>query len=116
LKTDNAYAEKYNKVIEVKNEINRCENNIRKNYHFVDNVIIPQLKAISSTFKAHQKKYIKMKKVQEEHREDLKNLEFKLQKLESQIKLKLRYKNPSATSLHNEHYQIQPDKEEYFQD
>jgi hypothetical protein len=28
----------------------------------------------------------------------------------------LRYKNPSATSLHNEHYQIQPDKEEYFQD
>ena len=71
-------------------------------------MIIPQLKAISSTFKAHQKKYIKMKKVQEEYKEDLKNLDFKLQKLENKIRLKLRYKNPSASSLHNEHYQIQP--------
>ena len=57
-----------------------------------------------------------MKKVQEEYKEDLKNLDFKLQKLENQIRLKLRYKNQSASSLHNEHYQIQPDREEYFQD
>lgn len=57
-----------------------------------------------------------MKKVQEEYKEDLKHLESKAQKLESQIRVKLRYRNPSATSLHNENYQIQPDKEEYFQE
>lgn len=57
-----------------------------------------------------------MKKVQEEYKEDLKHLESKIQKHESQIRVKLRYKNPSATSLHNENYQIQPDKEEYFQE
>jgi Ni,Fe-hydrogenase I large subunit len=65
-KTDSAFEEKYKRVREVFKEVLKSEQNIRKNYNFVDNVIIPQLKAISSTYKENQKKYSKMKKYLDE--------------------------------------------------
>jgi len=62
-----------NKVKEISNEILRWEQWIRKNYNFVDNVIIPQLNAINSTYKLQQKKYNKMKKLLEEYINDEKH-------------------------------------------
>lgn len=115
-KTDTVYAEKYKRIIEVHKEIIKCEQNIKKNYSHVDNMIIPQLKLMSADYKTKYKKYKQLKRLLEEHRGNEKLLEDKLQRVESQIRMRLRYKSNSASSLHNEHYQIEPESEEYFQE
>lgn len=69
-KNDTSYSEKYKKVNEIMNEITRLEENIKKNYNFVDNVIIPQLKAIGYSHKEQLKKYSMMKKLIAEYEND----------------------------------------------
>lgn len=45
------YAEKYKQIKLLLKELERCEQNIQKNYQFVDEVIILQLKEISTAKK-----------------------------------------------------------------
>lgn len=110
------YADKCSRVLEIYYEIERFESNIHQNYKYVDNTIIPQLKSLSSAAKNYKKKYSKLNKIVEKYTEEHNRLSQKLQQTIDKIKVKFRYKNDSATSLYNEHYQIQPDRNEYFQE
>lgn len=58
---DDLFYKRKSNMDEINTEITKMENNIKSNVQFVDNVIIPQLKAINSTYKEHKKTYIKMK-------------------------------------------------------
>jgi len=115
-KTDKAYAEKYRKIIEVQKEIERCEENIKFNYHYVDSILIPHLKKLGNDLKMSKRKHKKAKKIFNEHANYFKELKSRSKKLELQIRMKVQSKRMSVGSLQNEHYQIDPEDNHYFKD
>jgi predicted nucleic acid-binding Zn-ribbon protein len=66
--------------------------------HFVDNVIIPQLKAISITYKAHRQKYNKMKVLLEEYKKQ----EKWVQSVVEQLELKWEKEQQQQANVHKQ--------------
>ena len=58
---DTLYHERHQQLREIINEIRRFERLIKENANLVDNMILPQLKAMSTTYNEHKNKYRKLK-------------------------------------------------------
>jgi hypothetical protein len=60
---DKLFNRRLQKLNEISSEIRRFENLIKMNANCVDNMIVPQLRAVSQTFNDHRVKYKKLKQV-----------------------------------------------------
>ena len=58
---DTLYSERHQQLKEIIGEIRRFERLIKENANLVDNMILPQLKAMSTTYNEHKNKYRKLK-------------------------------------------------------
>ena len=58
---DALYEECYRKLQEIQGEIERTERLLKQNVQFVENSIVPQLKATNQTYKELRKNYLRMK-------------------------------------------------------
>ena len=61
VKKDALYAECYLKLQEIQGEIERTERLLKQNVQFVENSIVPQLKATNQTYKELRKNFLRMK-------------------------------------------------------
>ena len=96
-KTDKAYSEKYG--FKIYKEIQKCENNIKQNYSTIDQIVIPQLKSLSSEYKTNQKNYKKLKKTLPSLNEKVLALEISLLTIIQSMKTKNQSNYPSNNSI-----------------
>ncbi|CDW87247.1 UNKNOWN [Stylonychia lemnae] len=61
LEKDRLFEKRQVQLIDIVNEIKRFEKLIKENSNLVDNMILPQLKAMSTTYNEHKQKYKKLK-------------------------------------------------------
>lgn len=104
-KTDRIFAEKYKRVKEFKNEVDKSEKNIHINYKYVDKSIIPQLKDLSSEYKTQQKKYKRMKKILAEYNDTLTKLNNRMNNIENQVMQRMSHNMSDSQNIDVQKYQ-----------